>query len=413
MRKTLFALVVFFPLTAFGARIVRIEPSPLRVGDYATIEVQLDAAPKYTPSVRTNLEPRYGRVDPIFGRTRATLVYTGYVTDPAIVIGPFAYEEHSGMRRHEAEVKISALPSLADPARPQQSLGLLRTYSRPAIVVTTTATKAKAYVGERVLFQWWAWGDVNNIAAIKPAYPVIKAAGFAQVMSKEIPSWKPEGSIQSQVLEGQFTERRLIGTAEAVPTAAGVQSFPGGWILVGESTLVKSLPIDILVLPRPANARGPMGSFRMECLPARTLHWPAFTATMIGETSAGDHEPPRFATRPSVPVVMIPDGEVVTAGGEVHHAWRFEVHGDRARLPALQFSYFDPVRGVNAEARCDPPVGSIRSPEPPQGPAPSPDLPAGARDQLDGVAFVAVETVALGCLLFSLFVAFRAFLPAD
>lgn len=422
--KRALLLLALVPALANAAKVTTFPPGPIHLGDWVTIEVDLGVKPQSSnaPEVPTenfrgslysgvadegglagqrvvsNDVRRYWKWSPQ-GQT-SVLVLTGYATAPGeIVIGPFRYNDATGRPFNAPAVKVPVGPDLADGTRPAQSLDALTRANRSEVVITAALRKPRVYAGEEVVVEWWAVGDLDKVAVHQlPSNPVrvpgIDRTGFENAI----------GSRKFDSLNGHIVRKQLQAELHVYTKAPGIYSVPAFRFegedlrqersrLTGPSTVERlrffrtTAPIQFEVLPRPANAAGPVGTFRMTCKDAWVQrYWPVVIVTVIGSGDLDGAEAPKFTREPEQTVVIIPN-EARMFERELRREWTYEVHADEARIPPLTFSYFDPVSGANTEARCEPPTVKRRV-EPQNGG--KPDAPIFPAAEGMGIAVVQV-----------------------
>ncbi len=402
--------VLCVPFSAFGARIVRIDPPHLYVGDHVTIEARLAFEPSRTPAIAVHNLADTASADWLWNAP-GTFRIRGYVRkDENVVIGPFRYQDKNGGWHEEPPLSIRVRGNLVDFSRPVQSLEALHAANRSPVVVMTEVPRSTVYVGENVVVQWWAVGDVDRVSISgRPRNPM-QVPGFRSgVPELDVPVRKID------VINATFVNKELLGELRIIAATPGTHTIPSVDFQGEDRSLPaggpsdrprfahQAPPVEVHVLPRPDHARGPIGTFRMECKDVYADgYWPMAYVEVIGSGTVAGHAPPRFLTKPAVPVVIRPGSENLYKG-EIRHSWSYEVHASNVNLPGLGFEYFDAMRGVNVELRCDkPPVRRPRHERPPLPPPADNGLPDHGTRRL-------LECGAITGVAISLYVAIRAF----
>lgn len=370
MKRPLIA-VILWATAALGARVTTFPPEPLFVGERISVEIDFGIPPG---SARIQEVPvtNFQLLHHQFKNYQSSVfVVRGTAKEAGeFVIGPILYRDPKGRTVQGPEVRLRVRPDIADGTKPIESLRALSRANRSVVVMTTALRKPRHYAGEEVVVEWWAAGELDDTYIHDPPRNPLPVPGIERT-SLEIARRK-----KIDVVDGQFIARELRAELHLFPKNPGIYSVPAvrfqGEDLrrkrMTDATTVERLEffrtapaIQFEILPRPANAAGAVGTFRMKCEPVNNVrYWPGVGVTLIGSGELDSAEAPRFSRKPAETVVIIGNDPRVYER-ELWRSWHYEIHASEGQLPPLTWSYFDTAKEQNVELRCEPAKVTIRN----------------------------------------------------
>jgi hypothetical protein len=355
------------------------------------------------------VSPSSGCSDPTL--PEGAFCITGYATAPGeVIIHPISYRDKSDRMRVTSEVRFLVSPSPVDHDDIAGSLERLRQSGLTDIVLTAEAP-AEAFVGEVVTVQYFAWGRTERVYVTGEA-----GAGLKKEILRD---WYASRDKSLAILDGRAVWKMRVGKLSMIVPEPGEVVVPAArfqcedaaraWMVGprGSSHVIHpkfrrtTNAVNVNVKPSPAEGHlvGPV-QLRTESLRrSGPKNW-TFTVEATGAGALAGIDPPRFVSRPDVPVLVRPLGPVMDTGS-VHQRWHFIVHSDKAtKLPDIELQTWDKSAGKLTSVRVKPPL----IPNAPPRPARAAPPPAAVTDPPDAST---IEATAILMFLLSLFVFVR------
>lgn len=350
-----FALALARPTRATPHAVM--QPETLVVGEAIEIVLQLDDLwrPGDEPVIE-NFETI--RADECWtGNDRKDrYCITGYARAAgAVVIHPFNYVDHSSVMHTTDEIRLTVQESPVDPAAIGASLARLRAAGLTDSLITSSAP-AEAYVGQVVVVEYFAWGRSDGV----------HISGEAKWEApKGVPTtWSLGWNKLVDQIDGQPVMKRQLGLFSFIPTEPGQLTIPSQSFAVEDRNRESSFwsharsrrvapPVTIAIKPSPDSAHL-LGDVRIEAGPMRIVNHGlyGFEVKVVGKSARRGVAPPKFVSKPVVPVVVRPYG-VFLEGTQARQSWSFIAHTDQpALLPAIAIESWNPAANRLTTVRC-------------------------------------------------------------